>query len=38
MRDLVFAAAILGFFAVATLFATACESIVGGTQEDDRRR
>ena len=40
MRDLIFLAVVLGFFAVAVLFVRACELILGARQgvEEARRQ
>ena len=38
MRDLVFIAVVIAFFAVATLFVAACERIVGGAPLDEQSR
>ena len=38
MRDVVFIAAVIAFFALATLFVAACERIVGGAPIDEQSR
>jgi hypothetical protein len=38
MRDLVFLAVVVGFFAVATVFVAGCERIIGSTRDEDTGR
>jgi hypothetical protein len=38
MRDLLFIAVVVGFFAVATIFVAGCERLVGHAAADDHER
>lgn len=38
MRDLIFIAVVVAFFAIATVFVAACERIVGCSQPDELGR
>jgi hypothetical protein len=38
MRDLVFLAVVVGFFAIATVFVAGCERLVGRAQAEEQGR
>jgi hypothetical protein len=38
MRDVVFIAVVVGFFAIATVFVAGCERIVGRSDDEERAR
>jgi hypothetical protein len=38
MRDLIFLAVVVGFFALATLFVAGCERIMGRAQAEEQGR
>ncbi len=38
MRDLLFIAVVVAFFAIATMFVAGCERIIGRTEDEERVR
>jgi hypothetical protein len=38
MRDVLFIAVVVGFFAIATVFVAGCERILGHSEDEERSR